>query len=155
MEGGKKKMGRARGLGHARYTQFWGSRAFWRDAPPQKHMNHRPLSPPHSRRNSSVPPRKERRPVIRESQDFLYAKVGTLSRSTLHLSTSLYTDWDAQKTFCSGRRSFSPRSPPLLFSLTPSFVDAVVREESRHREKKGGSQVTARAGERERRRYSM
>ncbi len=31
----------------------------------------------------------------------------------------------------------------------------VVREESRHREKKGGSQVTARAGERERRRYSM
>ncbi len=31
----------------------------------------------------------------------------------------------------------------------------VVREESRHREKKGGSQVTARARERERRRYSM
>ncbi len=31
----------------------------------------------------------------------------------------------------------------------------VVREESRHREKKGGSQVTARAWERERRRYSM
>ncbi len=31
----------------------------------------------------------------------------------------------------------------------------VVCEESRHREKKGGSQVTARARERERRRYSM
>ncbi len=31
----------------------------------------------------------------------------------------------------------------------------VVREESRHREKKGGSQVTVRARERERRRYSM
>lgn len=63
--------------------------------------------------------------MIRESQDFLYAKVGTLSRSTLYLSPSLYTDWDAQKTFCAGRRSFSPRSPLLLFSLTPSFVDAV------------------------------
>ncbi len=34
-------------------------------------------------------------------------------------------------------------------------IETVVREESRHREKKGGSQVTARARERERRRYSM
>ncbi len=31
----------------------------------------------------------------------------------------------------------------------------VVRDESRHREKKGGSQVAARARERERERYSM
>ncbi len=34
-------------------------------------------------------------------------------------------------------------------------LSCVVREESRHREKKGGSQVTARARERERRRDSM
>ncbi len=38
---------------------------------------------------------------------------------------------------------------------TPRKFVNVVREESRHREKKGGSQVTARARERERRRYSM
>ncbi len=43
-----------------------------------------------------------------------------------------------------------PHPPSPLFSGTD-----VVREESRHREKKGGSQVTARARERERRRYSM
>ncbi len=40
-------------------------------------------------------------------------------------------------------------------ALTGLFGSFVVREEARHREKKGGSQVTARAGERERRRYSM
>ncbi len=39
--------------------------------------------------------------------------------------------------------------------ILPPFLLCVVREESRHREKKGGSQVTARARERERRRYSM
>ncbi len=42
----------------------------------------------------------------------------------------------------------------MFFALSRTGDD-VVREESRHREKKGGSQVTARAWERERRRYSM
>ncbi len=39
--------------------------------------------------------------------------------------------------------------------LRSNYISYVVREESRHREKKGGSRVTARARERERRRYSM
>ena len=43
----------------------------------------------------------------------------------------------------------------LSKSLNNFDIANVVREESRHREKKGGSQVTARARERERRRYSM
>ncbi len=51
--------------------------------------------------------------------------------------------------------SFDDRVWDLLPSLAFLPFASVVREESRHREKKGGSQVTARAGERERRRYSM
>ncbi len=107
MEGGARKRWVELEVSATRETQFWGSRAFWRDAPPQKHMNQRPLSPSlHSRHYNSVPPRKERRPVIRESQDFLYAKVGTLSRSTLYLSPPLYTDWDAQKNFLCRKEIF-------------------------------------------------
>ncbi len=47
------------------------------------------------------------------------------------------------------------RGPPTAFGSRRLSDIIVVREEARHREKKGGSQVTARAGERERRRYSM
>ncbi len=66
--------------------------------------------------------------------------------------------WDCQKrSEAIGLTGDASRTTPgLLVAVGEnSSHPGVVREESRHREKKGGSQVTARAGERERRRYSM